>query len=352
MTTPTLESTTMNTHNPCGIKGIAFIEFAGPNAAAFDDVFTRLGLSKVRQSVDGTVINYRLNNVHFLLNTRKDGFASQFASLHGQSACAMAFEVENPQAAYEAAVARGATPKPNVDHMYPAVEGVGGSAIYFVSGFYRDADRASHGLEPIANPTLVPSTGFEFIDHLTNNVEQGKKEYWSNFYKNIFGFTDLKFFDIRGEKTGLLSYALQSPCQTFCLPINEATEDKSQIAEYIRDYNGAGIQHIALHTSNLLDTLDAMKSANIATLDIDSDYYDTIFEKWPGVKEDPERIKQHQVLVDGEGGGYLLQIFTQNQFGPIFFEFIQRCENQGFGHGNFGALFKSIERDQERRGVL
>ncbi|MDH4378699.1 MAG: 4-hydroxyphenylpyruvate dioxygenase [Vampirovibrionales bacterium] len=338
--------------NPCGIQGIAFIEFAGPNPEAFNDVFTRLGLSKVRQSFDGTVFNYRLNNVHFLLNTRQGGFASQFASLHGQSACAMAFEVENPEAAFETAVARGATPKSSVDHDYLAVEGVGGSAIYFVNGFYTQADGASHGLEPIANPTLVPSTGFECIDHLTNNVEQGKKEVWSDFYKNIFGFTDLQFFDIRGEKTGLLSYALQSPCKTFSLPINEATEEKSQIAEYIREYHGEGIQHIALHTSSLLDTLDAMKTSHIATLDIDNDYYDTIFDRVQGVTEDKARIKAHQVLVDGDDEGYLLQIFTQNQFGPIFFEFIQRKQHEGFGHGNFGALFKSIERDQERRGVL
>lgn len=344
----------MNTTNPIGIKGLAFIEYTGPNPDFFEQTFHKLGFSKIREHHSLPISHYRSGIASFLLNRSSGKFAETFHKAHGQSACAFAFEVENAQTAFETAIQRGATaiPQDLLDHDYPAVYGVGDSAIYFVDGFFDHLDKDSHGFKLISTPETIPSVGFEFIDHFTNNVQQGKKDEWSDFYRHIFGFTELQYFDIRGEKTGLLSYALQSPCKTFCIPINEATEEKSQIAEYIREYKGAGIQHIALHTSNILTTLDKMEAAGIETLDIDDDYYETVFERVPNVKEDKAHIQRHQVLVDGDERGYLLQIFTKNMFGPIFFEFIQRADNNGFGEGNFGALFKSIERDQERRGVL
>lgn len=340
--------------NPVGIKGLAFVEYAGPDPAFFEQTFHKLGFAKVRQHQQCSVAHYRSGAASFLLNQNPGKFAAMFASQHGQSVCGFAFEVENAQKAFETAIQRGATAiaEDLLDYDYPAVYGVGDSAIYFVDSFMDNLEQNSHGFTVLDNPESVPSVGFEFIDHFTNNVQQGHKDEWSEFYKHIFGFTELQYFDIRGEKTGLLSYALQSPCKTFCIPINEATEEKSQIAEYIREYNGAGIQHIALHTSNILATLDKMETAGIETLDIDDDYYETVFERVPNVKEDHAHIQRHQVLVDGDEKGYLLQIFTKNMFGPIFYEFIQRADNQGFGEGNFGALFKSIERDQERRGVL
>lgn len=175
--------------------------------------------------------------------------------------------------------------------------------------------------------------------------------YWADFYKSVFGFTEVRYFDIKGQKTGLTSFALKSPCKTFSIPINEGNESKSQIEEYLRDYRGTGVQHIALATADLLDTLDKLKQA-VATLDIDADYYEEAFQRVPNVTEDKTRVQKHQVLIDGDAEGYLLQIFTKNLLGPIFYEFIQRKNHDAFGEGNFTALFKSIERDQQRRGVL
>ena len=190
------------------------------------------------------------------------------------------------------------------------------------------------------------------MDHLTNNVPQGQLTPLADFYKSVFGFQEVRYFDIRGQKTGLLSYALRSPCGSFCIPINEGTEAKSQINEYLREYKGSGIQHIALLTGNMLKTMEAMQGESFDTLDIDADYYKEVFTRVPNVTEDHERIKHYNLLVDGDESGYLIQIFSQNVIGPIFFEFIQRRGHMGFGEGNFGALFRAIERDQERRGVL
>ena len=174
----------------------------------------------------------------------------------------------------------------------------------------------------------------------------------ADFYKEVFGFQEIRYFDIRGEHTGLKSYALRSPCGSFCIPINEGTEAKSQINEYLNEYKGEGIQHIALLTSNILKLMDEMKVEGLKTLDIDADYYEMAFKRVPQLKEDKQKIQEHNLLVDGDESGYLIQIFTENVIGPIFFEFIQRHNNLGFGEGNFGALFRAIERDQKRRGVL
>ncbi|MCA9523925.1 MAG: 4-hydroxyphenylpyruvate dioxygenase, partial [Myxococcales bacterium] len=257
-------------------------------------------------------------------------------------------------AAFELALRRGARaydgdPQAKTFDL-PAIYGIGESLIYFVDG-----ERESHDerfFVPLARPELVDEKGFVAIDHLTNNVYKGTMETWSAFYKEIFGFTEVRYFDIRGAKTGLTSYALQSPCASFCIPINEGTEKKSQIEEYLREYNGPGIQHLALLSRDLLASLDKMEGCGIETLDIDDDYYAEVFERVPHVTEDHRRIRRHNVLVDGDDDGYLLQIFTRNLFGPIFIELIQRKNHRSFGEGNFQALFKSIERDQERRGVL
>jgi 4-hydroxyphenylpyruvate dioxygenase len=175
---------------------------------------------------------------------------------------------------------------------------------------------------------------------------------WSEFYKNVFGFVEVRYFDIKGVKTGLTSFALRSPDGSFCIPINEGTDAKSQIDEYLREYNGPGVQHIALQSDDLLGSLETIDKAVVPTLDIDDEYYATVFERVPNVVEDHARIRAHQVLVDGDDEGYLLQIFTKNLVGPIFIELIQRRNHLSFGEGNFGALFRSIERDQERRGVI
>ena len=201
-------------------------------------------------------------------------------------------------------------------------------------------------------PYIQPDRGFLSVDHLTNNVYKGTMQTWADFYKNVFGFTEVRYFDIKGAKTGLTSYALRSPDGSFCIPINEGNESKSQIEEYLREYQGPGVQHLAFITRDILASLDAMEGSAIETLDIAPDYYEEAFQRVPDVREDKARIMAHNVLVDGDEQGYLLQIFTKNLFGPIFIEIIQRENNLSFGEGNFGALFRSIEKDQERRGVI
>jgi 4-hydroxyphenylpyruvate dioxygenase len=204
----------------------------------------------------------------------------------------------------------------------------------------------------LETPELVPDKGFLALDHLTNNVEKGTMGTWASFYKSVFGFEEVRYFDIRGAKTGLTSYALRSPCGRFCIPINEADEKKSQINEYLDEYKGPGIQHLAFITTDILASLQKLEGSSIEMLDMDDAYYAEVFGRVPGVTEDKAEIRKRNVLVDGDAEGYLLQIFTKNLVGPIFIELIQRKNHASFGEGNFGALFRSIERDQERRGVL
>lgn len=337
-------------YNPLGILGIEFIEFAGPNPADFEKTFRDFGFSRLKRHRSKAIDLYTQNDILFLVNLESSGFSSRFAGLHGQSASAMGLCVENAQRAFEGAVELGARPYEAADKSLnlPAVYGIGESLIYFIDAANPifENDFVAH-----AEPFTVPDAGFLFIDHLTNNVEKGTMAEWAEFYKGIFGFTEIQYFDIKGKKTGLTSFALKSPCKTFSIPINEASDEKSQIAEYLRDYNGPGIQHIALGTTDLLNSLDRLEG-RIPTLDIDENYYEEAFQRVPNVTEDKGHIMRHNVLIDGDDEGYLLQIFTKNLFGPIFIEMIQRKNHHAFGEGNFGALFKSIERDQERRGVL
>jgi 4-hydroxyphenylpyruvate dioxygenase len=199
---------------------------------------------------------------------------------------------------------------------------------------------------------VVADKGFLAIDHLTNNVPKGELATWGRFYQDVFGFTEVRYFDIRGVQTGLTSYALRSPCGRFCIPINEGTEAKSQINEYLEEYKGPGVQHLAFLTADILASLRALDGSGIETLDIDADYYASVFDRVPGVTEDRGELARRNVLVDGDAEGYLLQIFTKNLIGPIFVEIIQRKNHLSFGEGNFGALFRSIERDQAKRGYL
>ncbi len=342
-------------NNPLGLRGIDFVEFTGPEPELFETLFTALGFSKTRRHAGAPIDYFRQNDIHFLVNRKESGFAADFRADHGPSICSMALRVDDAAFALEEAVRRGAKPVDGsaaADLDLPAIYGIGDSLVYFVDSFAGEDSFLNTAFVPLDDPINVESTGFLAIDHLTNNVYKGTKETWANFYKEIFGFEEIRFFDIEGEKTGLTSYALRSPCGTFSLPINEGNDEKSQIEEYLRDYNGPGIQHLALLTNDLLDTLDAVDSEAIETLDIDEEYYEEVFERVPNVVEDHDRIRHHDVLVDGDEEGYLLQIFTKNAIGPIFFEFIQRKNHKSFGEGNFTALFKSIERDQERRGVL
>jgi 4-hydroxyphenylpyruvate dioxygenase len=231
----------------------------------------------------------------------------------------------------------------------PAVCGIGGSLIYLIDG--RDT-WTTLGFVPLDRPDQAPGTGFTRIDHLTNNVPHGELERWAAFYRDVFGFTEVRYFDIRGAKTGLQSFALRSPCSSFCIPINEGTGTGSQIDEFLDEYRGPGIQHVAFLTDDILASLRALEGTPVEFLDIDDDYYREAFGRVPNVREDHDEIARRNVLVDGDAEGYLLQIFTKNLIGPIFIELIQRHNHLSFGEGNFGALFRSIERDQQRRGYL
>jgi 4-hydroxyphenylpyruvate dioxygenase len=339
--------------NPLGLLGIEFTEFASPDTDFMHKVFIDFGFSLLKKAKERDVLYYKQNDINFLLNRERNGFSAVFAKSHGPAICSMGWRVEDAQFAFDTAVARGAKPASEKDHPYPAIYGIGDSLIYFIDTFGADNNIYATDFVDLDEPVVVQEKGFIEVDHLTNNVYKGTMEFWSNFYKNIFGFTEVRYFDISGAQTALVSYALRSPDGSFCIPINEGKgNDKNQIDEYLQEYNGPGVQHLAFRSRDIVASLDAMEGTAIETLDIIPEYYDTIFEKLPQVTEDRERIKHHQILVDGDESGYLLQIFTKNLFGPIFIEIIQRKNNLGFGEGNFKALFESIERDQMRRGVL
>ncbi len=343
----------MDATNPCGLRGLDFVEWTSPDPAALQRLFATLGFSALRRHATEPVTVFRQGDITFLINEMEAGFAASFRAQHGPSLCAMGWRVDDAAVAHAAAIARGARAYdgPPLVIPGPAIYGIGDSVIVFVDA-WGAGGLVDQVTRPLAAPVCVPSKGFTVIDHLTNNVPKGGLAVWSDFYRRVFGFTEVRHFDIRGEHTGLVSYALRSPDGSFCIPINEGNEAKSQIEEYLREYRGPGVQHLALLTDDLLGSLDQLAGGGVEMLDIDAAYYEDVFDRVPGVAEDHARIAAHQVLVDGDEHGYLLQIFTRNVVGPIFFELIQRRNHLSFGEGNFGALFRSIERDQERRGAL
>ncbi len=347
----------MNELNPIGLDGIDFVEFSPSEPEKLHQLFLDFGFSRTMRHRSKKIDLYVQNDITFFLNRDPNSFGGEFTTLHGPCISSMGWRVENGKLALDTACERGAEAAFMTDYsgcsntFLPAIYGIGESVIYFVQG--ASADRYSKmGFEPLVNPDRVMSKGFLSIDHLTNNVETGTMQKWADFYKDIFGFTEVRYFDIRGVQTGLTSYALKSPCGKFCIPINEAKEDKSQINEYLREYHGPGIQHLAFLTDDILASLDLLHGSSIETLDIDPDYYEEAFQRVKQVTEDKSRIQAHKVLVDGDENGYLLQIFTRNLVGPIFIEIIQRKNHYSFGEGNFKALFRSIERDQAKRGVF
>jgi 4-hydroxyphenylpyruvate dioxygenase len=343
--------------NPCGLHGIDFVEFVSPEPARLHRLFKDFGFSLTMRHPERPVDLYQQGDISFLLNREPASFAASFGKLHGPGICSMGWRTHDAQAALDAATARGARARPEGDYLsdgkpVPAVYGIGDSLIYFIDGHAR-ADRWKR-LGFVAHPQaeLQPPKGFTAIDHLTNNVENGTMARWSDFYKSVFGFEEIRYFDIRGARTGLTSYALRSPCGRFSIPINEASEKKSQINEYLEEYNGPGIQHLAFVTEDILASLRMLEGTPIEMLDMDDEYYAEAFARLPQVTEDREELRRRNVLIDGDAEGYLLQIFTRNLVGPIFIELIQRKNHFSFGEGNFGALFRSIERDQARRGVF
>jgi 4-hydroxyphenylpyruvate dioxygenase len=343
-------------NNPLGLTGIEFTEFASSDTNFMENVFMDFGFCKTQKFKGKDIIHFSQNKIHFLLNKEKAGFSAEFSKSHGPAITSMGWRVKNAKFAQEEAISRGAKEVAcaDTDLPYPAIYGIGDSLIYFIDAYEGENTIWDKDFEALDNPVIQDHKGFIEIDHLTNNVYKGTMEKWANFYKDVFGFTEVRYFDIKGVKTALISYALASPCGTFCIPINEGKgNDKNQIDEYLGLYNGPGVQHLAFRTEDLVASCDALKGSYIETLNIIPEYYDEIWNRVPWVKEDKEKIKEHQILVDSQAENtYLLQIFTKNLFGPIFIEMIQRENDSGFGEGNFKALFESIERDQEARGVL
>ena len=342
--------------NPLELRGIEFIEYASPESNYMENAFYGFGFSKTKKFKGRDIDYFNQNDIHFLLNNEQAGFSHEFAKSHGPAICSMGWRVEDADFAYEEAIKRGAKSASAVSKKlpYPAIYGIGDSLIYFIEKFGIKGNIYQDDFEALETPVIVKDKGFKAVDHMTNNVYQGTMEHWANFYKNVFGFTEVRYFDIKGIQTSLVSYALQSPCGKFCIPINEGKGSKNnQIDEYLKEYNGPGVQHLAFITDDLVGSLDQLDKSIIDTLDIVPEYYDDVFDRIPWVKEDPKRIQAHQILVDSQKeNSYLLQIFTKNMFGPIFIEMIQRVDDQGFGEGNFTALFKSIELNQMERGVL
>ncbi|MEC7947972.1 MAG: 4-hydroxyphenylpyruvate dioxygenase [Myxococcota bacterium] len=349
--------------NPMGLCGFEFVEFTAPEKGLLEPVFTSLGFTHVATHRSKDVQLWRQGGINIVLNYEPGSHAAYYAQEHGPSACAMAFRVHDAPAAYRLALEKGAQPVEVASGFselrLPAIRGIGGACIYLIdrveegNSIYDIDFRYLDGVD--RHPV---GCGFDVIDHLTHNVYKGRMDHWAGFYEKLFNFREIRYFDIKGEYTGLISRAMTAPDGLIRIPLNEEKSEKvGQIEEYLREYKGEGIQHIAFSCTDLLACWDRLEAAGVDFMTRPPDsYYDMLEERLPGHGEPTEELRKRGILLDGttEGGEprLLLQIFSQKAIGPIFFEFIQRKEDEGFGEGNFEALFKSIERDQQRRGVL
>ncbi|QEM81583.1 4-hydroxyphenylpyruvate dioxygenase [Halomonas binhaiensis] len=353
----------INTANPIGTDGFEFVEFTAPDAAGIEalrELFVKLGFTETRRHKSKNVSLFQQENVNYVLNAEPDSHAAEFAKIHGPSACAMAWKVADANQALEYALANGAVRVDNPvgagEVGIPAVRGIGGSLLYFVDNKVDDQGRTIYDIDfdPVPGTSAQDnSVGLEVLDHLTHNVERGQMDPWADFYTQIANFRENRYFDIEGKKTGLHSRAMTAPCGKMHIPINESADDNSQIAEFIREYKGEGIQHLAMATDDIYATVRKLRANGIAFMSTPDTYYEKIDVRVPDHDEDVEALRELSLLIDGgKGQGVLLQIFTDTVIGPIFFEIIQRKGNDGFGEGNFQALFESIEEDQIRRGVI
>ncbi len=349
--------------NPMGLNGFEFVEFASPTPGVLEPVFEMLGFTAVAKHRSKNVTLYRQGDINFILNEEPGSYVAFFAEEHGPCACGMAFRVENAQEAYALALEKGAQPidipTGPMELRLPAIKGIGGAPLYLID---RHGDRASIydiDFEFFEDVERHPrGCGFGVIDHLTHNVYRGRMNYWADFYERLFNFREIRFFDIKGEYTGLTSKALTAPDGKIRIPLNEeASQSTGQIEEYLMAYNGEGIQHIALSCDNLVECWDALQARGLPFMTAPPDtYYEMLDERLPGHGEPLDQLRPRGILVDGSTDDgeprLLLQIFSETMVGPVFFEFIERKKDEGFGEGNFTALFESLERDQIRRGVI
>ncbi|MGN7832351.1 4-hydroxyphenylpyruvate dioxygenase [Pseudoxanthomonas sp. 22568] len=349
--------------NPMGIDGFEFVEFAAPDGQgeALHDYFRRLGFTAVLHHKTRPITVYRQGGVNFLVNEDPDSFAADFARAHGPCACGFAIRFSKPaEQVFDTVLHNGGEA---IDHKpetravsAPVVKGIGDCMLYLVDRYGGTGSIYDGDYLPVQGAEQNPKGfGLTFIDHLTHNLYFGNMDKWSDYYERLFNFREIRYFDIKGAKTGLLSKAMTAPDGIVRIPLNESSDPKSQINEYLDAYKGEGIQHIACFTDDIYETVEAMREAGVEFLDTPDTYFDVIDQRVPDHGEDVPRLARNKILIDADPETHqrkLLQIFTQNAIGPIFFEIIQRKGNEGFGEGNFQALFESIERDQMRRGVL
>jgi 4-hydroxyphenylpyruvate dioxygenase len=352
--------------NPMGTDGFEFIEYTAPDPQLLGALFEQMGFVAVARHRSKDVLLYRQGRVNFIVNREADSFAQSFARVHGPSVCAFAMRVKDAAKAYQRALELGAKPFHGpvgpMELNIPAIRGIGDSLIYLIDRYPgNNGELSIYDVDfmPIDGAAQQPGgAGLVEVDHLTHNVYAGRMDVWARFYEKLFSFREIRYFDIRGRKTGLTSRALVSPCGKIRIPINEPSDKGSQIQEYLDAYHGEGIQHIALSSEDIFATVEALRRREVRFLDTPDTYYDRVGERVRDHGEDLERMKRNRILLDGEGvdkahgEDKLLQIFTETVIGPIFFEIIQRKGNQGFGEGNFRALFESIEADQIARGVI
>ena len=353
----------ISAENPAGTDGFEFVEFAHPQPEALAALFQQMGFERVARHKLRPIDLYRQGDVNYILNADGDSFGGRFADLHGPSAPAMAWRVVDAAHAFAHAVASGGKPYAGAGGAktldVPAIEGIGGSLIYFVDRYGDKGSPYAKEFDWFGEEDPKPfGCGIDYLDHLTNNVYRGDMDRWYRFYQGLFNFRQIRYFEIEGKKTGLFSRALTSPCGKIRIPINESADDQSQIEEYLRQYRGEGIQHIACGCRNVYETVSSLAARGLPFMPPPPDaYYARIENRLPGHGEPLSQLRARGLLIDGgivEGGKpkLLLQIFSKTVIGPIFFEFIERKGDEGFGEGNFRALFESIEQDQIERGVI
>ena len=349
--------------NPMGLDGFEFVEFAGPDKAALEQTFELLGFTRVARHRSKDVSLYRQGDINFVLNNEPNSHAFYFAQEHGPSPCGMAFRVKDAHAAYERALELGAQPieipTGPMELRLPAIKGIGGAPLYLIDRYAEGSTIYDIDFEWEDGVDRHPEgCGFHTLDHLTHNVYRGRMEFWADFYERLFNFREIRYFDIKGEYTGLFSKAMTAPDNKIRIPLNEeASQGTGQIEEFLMAFNGEGIQHIALACDDLYACWDRLKERGIEFMTPPpAAYYDMLGERLPGHGEPVDEMQSRGILLDGstenDDPRLLLQIFSNNMVGPTFFEFIQRKRDEGFGEGNFKALFESIERDQVARGVV
>lgn len=350
----------MQTHfNPAGTDGFDFLEFTTNDANKLIKQFEAMGFVAVAKHKKADIYIYQQNDIRFFVNLTQNSMASHFAKAHGASTCAMGFRVKDAKIAYEYCLANGATSfqtdGDEAIYNMPAIMGIGGSLIYFID-YKNNISNYAHHFSPLPeNQKTSQTVGLTYIDHVTHNLYRGHMNVWAEFYTKLFNFREIRYFDIEGKVTGLVSRAMTSPCNKIRIPLNESADDKSQIEEFLKDFNGEGIQHIALGTNQIYSSVNQLQENGLEFLDTPDTYFDLIDKRLPNHGEPLHELKKLRILIDGDTQKekkLLLQIFTKNMLGPVFFEIIQRKGDEGFGEGNFSALFESIELDQIRRGVL